>query len=67
MKKRSKFLMIALLYYATIGVLVLALLGVDEFLNNTHHDWLGVVGLAVAVVTTVTVMWRAVLRHLDRY
>lgn len=67
MKKRSKLLMIALLYYATIGVLVIALFGVDEFLNNSHHDWLGVVVLTVSVVTTVTVMWRIVLRHLDKY
>lgn len=58
---------VALIYYATIGVLVLALLGLDAFLNNSHHDWLGVVVLAVVVVTSVTVMWRAVVRHLEQY
>lgn len=68
MKKRStKMVAIALLYYATIGMLILALLGLDAFLNNSHHDWLGVAVLAAVVVTTVTVMWRAVVRHLEQY
>lgn len=59
--------MVALLYYATIGVLVLALFGVDAFLNNSHHDWLGVVVLAATVVAAVTVMWRTVVHHLEKY
>ena len=58
---------IALMYYATITVLVLALLGVDEFLKNGSHDWLGVAVLAAVVIATVTVMWRAVVRHLEQY
>lgn len=67
MKKNSKMIIVALMYYATVAVLVLALFGVDAFLNNTHHDWLGVVVLSAAVVTTVTVLWRTVLRHLEQY
>jgi hypothetical protein len=67
MKKRSKMIAVALIYYATVAVLVLALLGIDEFLNSNHHDWLGVVVLSAAVVTTVTVLWRTVLRHLEQY
>jgi hypothetical protein len=67
MKRNSKILMVALLYYAIIGVLVLALLGVDEFLNSNHHDWPCVAVLAVAVVTTVTIMWRSVVHHLEQY
>ena len=67
MKKNSKMIAVALIYYATVAVLVLALFGVDAFLNNTHHDWLGVAGLAVTVLITVTVLWRTVLRHLEQY